>query len=201
MTMPVPNTNPSTSNPAPEPKTETPPTPTEAKPAAAPARPRVAFSSLAPAERLHVCRVAANQAIGGKLPLEVRRAILADYEGVPAAAFAPDPTGPGWAEKLANGAEAALVIVVGAAAGMVGLFLLAEAAKALLRSTGLMAPAAAPAALPAAATIAPDEVGINEAKLHFPGSPIWVELGASGGRRVLQPGPRLFSSEAHRGKL
>lgn len=159
MTMPVPNTNPSTSNPAPEPKTETPPTPTEAKPA----RPRIAFSSLNPAERLYVCRVAANQQIGGKLPLGVREAILADYEGVPAAAFAPDPTGPGWAEKLANGAEAALVIVVGAAAGMVGLFLLAEAAKALLRSTGLMAPAT-PAALPTATVVAPDEVGINEAK-------------------------------------
>lgn len=141
--------------------TATPPGPSEVKPttpvvAAAPAstpavRPRIAFSSLSARERLVICRVARNQEGGGALPLEVRRAILSDYEGIPEASFSPDPTGPGWAERVAAGAEQALLVILGAAAGAMGLLLLVEMSKAVLRATGVMAPA--PKALPVPVTV------------------------------------------------
>ncbi len=146
-------------------ETKTPPSPTpapaEVKPETpTPARPRISFSSLRAEERLLVCRVARNQVKGGALPLEVRRAILADYEGIPESSFSPDPTGEGWADKLAAGAEKALIVVLGLAAGAMGLLLLVETGKAILRATGAMAPA--PKALPENPA-APDEVGIEGA--------------------------------------
>lgn len=152
--------------------TATPPGPTEAKnieqvaaaaPASTPAaRPRIAFSSLSARERLVICRVARNQEGGGALPLDVRRAILSDYEGIPESAFSPDPTGQGWAERVAAGAEQALMIIIGAAAGAIGLLLLVEVSKSILRATGVMAPA--PKVLPPVTVEvgAPGEVGINE---------------------------------------
>jgi hypothetical protein len=152
--------------------TATPPGPSEVKPttpvvAAAPAstpaaRPRIAFSSLSARERLVICRVARNQEGGGALPLDVRRAILSDYEGIPESSFSPDPTGSGWAERVAAGAEQALMVILGAAAGAMGLLLLVEMSKAVLRATGVMAPA--PKVLPPVTVEvgAPGEVGINE---------------------------------------
>lgn len=153
--------------------TATPPGPAEAKPAptlpvaaaapaSTPARPRIAFSSLSARERLVICRIARNQEGGGALPLSTRQAILSDYEGIPESAFSPDPTGPGWAERVAAGAEQALMIIIGAAAGAIGLLLLVEVSKSILRATGVMAPA--PKVLPPVTVEvgAPGEVGINE---------------------------------------